>query len=143
MGRYIVILVLVLIPLFGIGKATEEIVKGMVPHGVVAQKTGDDYVVKTKSGTKVMIEFDRSGKLDEASGLNLDRGDIFEPGDGLMTLGSVAQMIKKMTPFTPSLWKLEKDSQIGWFYELTSVTEDEPVSFLINAKTAKLIKPNP
>ena len=37
-------------------------------------------------------------------------------------------------------WKFERDSKYGWIYELYNINEDENISYVIDAKTAQLIK---
>jgi uncharacterized membrane protein YkoI len=140
MKRYLVVAALMIVPLYGLSRATEEIVKSMVPHGEISRKIGKDYSVKTQSGTKVMIEFDHAGNLDEASGLNLGTGDIFEPGNGLITLGSAAQLLKGAGHNVKGEWRLEHDPKYKWIYELESLTNDEKNDFLVDAKSGKLIK---
>ena len=132
MKRCLSIAVLMIIPIFALSKATEELVKSMVPHGQISQKVGQDFFVKTKAGTKVTIEFDRTGILDEASGLNLGKGDIFEPSNGLVALEHKGHHIL-------GEWRLEKDSRQGWVYELAGLKEEENVNYIVNAKSSKLI----
>lgn len=140
MKRYLITALLMIVPLYGISKATEEIVKSMVPHGKVSQKIGQDYLVKTKAGTKVSIEFDRTGNMDEASGISLGTGDIFEPGNGLMALESIAKGLMSKGHEVRGNWRLEKDSTLGWVYELAGTRMDEPAYFVVNARNSKLIK---
>jgi hypothetical protein len=139
--RYLTISLFMLVPVFGISKATEELVKSMVPHGEISQKRGQDYFVKTRSGTKVTVEFDRTGIFDEASGLNLGKGDIFEPGNGLMALETVAKSLeaKKKATKIVGEWKLEKDSKLGWVYQLTGLRDEESLQYFVNARNSQLI----
>lgn len=139
MKRGLAISLLMIIPIYGISKATEEIVKGMVPHGNISQKIGKDYFVKTKAGTKVTVEFDRAGNFDEASGLNLGKGDNFEPGNGLMALDSVAKslVVKGLHPL--GIWKLENDSKLGWIYELSGLKNEENINYVVNARNSQII----
>lgn len=139
MKRCLTISLLMIIPIFAISKATEEIVKSMVPHGNISQKLGKDYFVKTKAGTKVTIEFDRAGILDEASGLNLGKGDIFEPGNGLMALDSVAKSLALKGRYLMGEWKLENDSKHGWIYEFSGLQDEENKNFVVNARNSQLI----
>lgn len=139
MNQYFAICLFMIIPLYGISKATEEIVAGMVPHGKISQKIGPDYFVKTKAGTKVTVEFDRAGILDEASGLNLGKGDVFEPGNGLMALETIAKSLQTKGHYVIGEWKLEKDSKLGWIYEISSLKDEENMTSLINAKDSTLI----
>jgi hypothetical protein len=139
MKRCLTICLFMIIPLFAISKATEEIVQSMVPHGKISQKIGQDYFVKTKAGTKVTVEFDRAGILDEASGLNLGKGDTFEPGGGLLALETVAKSLELKGHHILGVWRLENDSKFGWIYELSGLSEEEDISFVVNAKNSQLI----
>ena len=140
MKRYLVVAALMIVPLYGLSRATEEIVKSMVPHGEISRKIGKDYSVKTQTGTKMMVEFDREGNLDEASGLNLGAGDIFEPGNGLITLGSAAQIIKKRGKDVKGEWHLENDPRLGWIYGLHGMKEEDNVEYIVDANKGQLIK---
>lgn len=139
MNRGLIISLLMIIPIYGISKATEEIVKGMVPHGNISQKIGKDYFVKTRAGTKVTVEFDRAGNFDEASGFNLGKGDIFEPGNGLMALDSVAKTLVAEGHHPMGIWKLEKDSKFGWVYELSGLKNEEDINYVVNAQNSQII----
>ena len=125
MKRCLTIAALMIIPIFALSKATEELVKSMVPHGQISQKIGQDFSVKTKAGTKVTIEFDRAG--------------IFEPGNGLLALESVAKALEHKGHHILGEWGLEKDSKQGWVYELAGLKEEETVNYIVNAKSSQLI----
>lgn len=140
MNRFLMITFLLIIPLYGLSKATEELVKSMVPRGEVAVKRGNDYAVRTQAGTKIMVEFNRGGELDEASGLNSDTGDIFEPGNGLITLSSAAQVAEREGHKIKGEWRLENDPTLGWIYELEGRYGEESLEYVVNARTAQLIK---
>lgn len=137
--RYLTISLFMIIPMYGISKATEELVKGMVPHGEISQKLGQDYTVKTKAGSKITVEFDRTGLFDEASGFNLGKGDVFEPGNGLMALDTVAKSIENKENRILGEWKLEKDSKLGWIYHISGLRNDENLKYFVNARTSQLI----
>lgn len=139
MNRYLTVSLFMIIPVFGISKATEELVKSMVPHGEISRKIGKDYFVKTKAGTKVTVEFDHAGTFDEASGLNLGKGDIFEPGNGLVALDSVAKDLQRQGHHIFGEWRLEKDSKLGWIYQLSGLRDEENINYYVNAKSSQLI----
>lgn len=111
--------------------AGPEIVLSMVPKGKIVDVFRRDYTVKTVSGSKIILEFKRSGKLEEARGLNLNQGDHLEPGDGLISLSSAAQALAANGTKPRGAWSLDHDEKYGWVYEI-----DEK---LIEAKTGKLI----
>ena len=137
--RSLAISLFMIIPVFGMSKATEELVKSMVPHGEIGQKIGQDYFIKTKAGTKVTVEFDQTGIFDEASGLNLGKGDIFEPGNKLIALETVALTVAGKGSRLTGEWKLEKDSRLGWVYHITGLRDEENLQYLVNAHNSQLI----
>ena len=139
MKRSLFISRLMLLPIFAISKATEELVTSMVPHGVITQKIGKDFLVRTKAGTKVTIEFDRAGIFDEASGLNLGKGDIFEPGNGLLALETVAKSLELKGHHIIGEWRLEKDSKLGWVYDLSGLRDEADVNYVVDARNSQLI----
>jgi hypothetical protein len=111
--------------------ATPETAISMVPHGKLVDQTGRDFVIKTKAGTKIGIEFKRSGLFEEAKGLNLNKGDELEPGEGLLSLSSAAQKLVKKGIKPQGYWMLDKDETHGWVYEFENT--------IINAKTGEII----
>lgn len=112
----------------------------MVPKGQIFQNNFREVVVRTTTGTKIKLEFDRNGTLQEASGLNLNRGDEFEPGIGLITLSTAAHKVVKSGHKVRGDWNLEKDFQWGWVYELIEEEHDRKIFHIVNAKTGKLLK---
>lgn len=112
----------------------------MVPKGKVLDQSFREVTVKTESGTKVKLEFERQGKLQEASGLNLNRGDEFEPGSGLISLSTAAQSASKSGHQVKGGWNLEKDPQYGWVYELAEEETDRKLIHLVNAKNGKVVR---
>lgn len=95
-----------------------DIAKSMVPRGKIIEELGRDFIVRTKAGTNVKIEFDLDGKFQEASGKNLNQGDELEPGEGLISLSSAAQALQKTGISPEGYWLLEKDPKMGWIYEV-------------------------
>jgi hypothetical protein len=115
--------------------AATDVATSMVPRGKVIETYGRQYVVKTLAGTKVDIEFSLDGKFQEAFGKNLNKGDELEPGEGLLSLGSVAKNLREKGYKAEGYWSIEKDEKSGWIYEFESV--------VMNAKTGDIIKVNP
>lgn len=112
--------------------ASAEIALQMVPRGKVFEEQGRDYILKTPSGTKIRIEFKRDGTFEEAKGMNLNYGDEFEPGEGLISLGTAAKEITKKIGTKPQgHWRLSKDTKLDWVYELGEE--------LVNAKNGEFI----
>ena len=94
-----------------------EVALSMVPRGKVVDTIGRDYRVKTFAGTKIELEFKRNGILEEAKGMNLNKGDDLEPGYGLISLSSAAQILQSMGKKPQGVWLLENDEKMGWIYE--------------------------
>lgn len=112
--------------------AATDIALSMVPRGKLVETIGRDFVIKTPAGTKIGIEFTRDGKLEEAKGVNLNRGDELEPGDGLLSLSSVAQILNGTGIKPQGHWMLEQDKEMGWVYEFEGN--------IVSAKTGKILK---
>lgn len=108
-----------------------ETAESMVPRGKVIEIFGRDYVVKTISGSKIVIEFKRDGFFQEATGKNLNQGDEFEPGDGLISLGSAAKRLQDIGEKVRGHWRLEEDKKLGWIYEFENA--------VLNAKSGHII----
>lgn len=94
-------------------------------------QSGRDFIIKTGAGTKIGIEFERSGKFQEAKGNNLNRGDELEPGDGLISLSTAAQSLAKKGIIPQGHWVLDRDPKHGWVYEFENT--------LINARNGHVI----
>lgn len=112
--------------------ASVDIAKSMVPRGKLAEKLGRDVIIKTRAGTKIDIEFTRDGKFEEAFGKNLNKGDELEPGEGLISLSSVAQLIKKAGHSPEGYWMLEKDPTMGWIYEVNGI--------IVSARSGEILR---
>jgi hypothetical protein len=112
--------------------ASSEIALSMVPRSKLVEEIGKDFILRTQSGTKVHIEFTRTGILEEAKGKNLGQGDEFEPGDGLISLGTAARSLEALGMKPTGLWNLEKDPELGWVYEIQNV--------LVDARDGKILK---
>ncbi len=111
----------------------------MVPRGVLIAKIAREYFVKTIAGTKIKVEFGHDGKFEEASGMNLNHGDEFEPGMGLISLGSAARAVVSIGYPVRGDWNLEKDSTHGWVYEMAGENNEEEIFHLINATSGQFI----
>ena len=112
-----------------------EIARSMVPRGKIVETLGRDFIVKTKAGTKINIEFTRKGSFEEATGKNLNKGDELEPGEGLISLGSAAQIIQKSGHNPEGFWMLEKDQMMGWIYEINGT--------IVGAKNGDILSKSP
>jgi len=113
----------------------ESHVASMVPKGQVVRNFGREFSEKTEAGTRVMVELFRDGELDEASGLNLGKGDQFEPGQGLISLSTAARALEKTGHRDRGQWHLEKDPKLGWIYELEAMFSEEQSEYIVDAKS--------
>jgi hypothetical protein len=114
----------------------------MVPQGKVIHQASREFTVKTRAGTKIKVEFERNGNFQEASGLNLHAGDEFEPGQGLMSLGSIAKSLTEKGHKVKGDWNLERDSTHGWIYELATHDEDDQIIYRsLKAQDGSLLSP--
>lgn len=114
--------------------ASTELATSMVPKGRVIETWGRDFIVRSRNGTNIGIAFTLDGKFKEASGKNLNKGDELEPGDGLISLSSAAQLLNKKGLRPEGYWIIEKDEKHGWIYEFDKA--------VINARTGEIIKLN-
>ena len=120
----------------------ESAALSMVPRGIMAFKTTREFMVRTKGGTRIKVEFERNGNFQEASGLNLNKGDEFEPGLGLLSLSSAAQGLSSQGFKLAGDWNLEKDETHGWIYEMAVLEQDEIQFKLIKASSGEVINLN-
>lgn len=111
--------------------ADETISLSMVPHGKIFETRGRTYILKSRAGSKIQIRYNLDGSFKDASGIDLNRGDELEPGDGLISLSSVAKELGKEGNIPRGFWILEKDRTHGWIYDIQGT--------LINARSGKLI----
>jgi hypothetical protein len=118
---------------FSIGAhSSVELALSMVPKSKIFENHGRIYILKTLAGTKIGIEFKLDGNFKEASGINLNRGDEFEPGEGLISLSTAAHSLTKTGIRPEGSWLLENDEKLGWIYDLQGT--------IINAKNGQMIK---
>lgn len=118
---------------------TDSISTSMVPRGKIIEKEGRDFWIKTRAGTKVQIELYRNGNLEEASGKNLNRGDEFEPGQGLVSLATAAKAAVIPGTILKQRWKLDFDEKLGWVYEFEGEHKGVDRDILVDAKRGEII----
>ena len=111
---------------------SETVALSMVPRGKMDLQQGRDFTIKSLAGTKIKIEFRRTGTFEEASGDNLNKGDELEPGEGMISLSSAAKKLQESGIKPEGHWSLEKDPKYGWIYEVNH-------QHIIDAKTGKSI----
>lgn len=112
--------------------AAPDIATSMVPRGKLIETWGRDYIVRSRTGTNIGVQFSLDGKFEEATGKNLNKGDELEPGEGLLSLSTAAQIMHKRGLTPEGYWVIEKDEKHGWIYEFNRG--------ILNAKTGEIIK---
>lgn len=110
---------------------TPEIALSMIPRGRLEEQSGRDFIIKTLAGTKIGVEFQRSGKFEEAKGYNLNKGDELEPGEGLISLSTAARSLVSKGIVPKGQWVLDRDEKLGWVYEFENT--------IVDAKTGKIV----
>jgi hypothetical protein len=125
-----------ILPIFilasNLSTATPDVAKDMVPRGKIIETILLDYVVKTAAGTKITVEFTSAGEFKEAGGKNLNQGDELEPGEGLLSLSTVAQRLSKSGMTPKGFWALEREPGLGWVYQFNQA--------IVDAKTGHILK---
>jgi len=117
----------------------DDICESMVPKGKLVEKDGREYKIKTRAGTRITVELYRNGKLEEASGKNLNRGDDFEPGQGLISLTTAAQAATIPGINLETRWSLDHDKKLGWIYEFNGEHKGVETDILVDARNGKVI----
>lgn len=121
-------------------KVNDTTIPTMVPKGKVDSKGWREYKVKTEAGTKVEVEFDRKGELAEASGDHLNKGDMFEPGQGLISLSTAAQAVTKAGNILKDEWEFSNDSKYGWVYSFEGERKGNSMDYMVDAKSGAIVK---
>lgn len=119
-------------------KLTDQALK-YVPGAEVLEEKGDEVKLKTASGTVVEVEFDRSGKLDEASGKSVEK-DVFVPGDSLISLADASKALTKEGKKPVGEWSLDDSLVRGWHFEFEGYENGKKFEYLVDAKSGKLLK---
>lgn len=112
---------------------------GYSPDSQVLHRSAKSVKLKTKNNTYIDLQLNDRGQLEVAEGVNLNRGDIFYPGQGILSL---TQIEKRMTYLGEKIygrWRLIKYQQYGWVYQLNVASKERPIFHLINAYSGQLI----
>lgn len=112
----------------------------LVPEGKIVSQKADEIKVKTKSGTVVEIGVDMDGELEEASGGAAEKGDVFEPGEKLITLKAAVETLKKAGKTLQGEWIFEENEEGEWVYDIEGVEKKAAVDYIVNATNGKLMK---
>ncbi len=57
-----------------------------------------------------------------------------------MALESVAKSLEVKGHRIIGEWRLERDSKLGWIYELSGLKDEENVNYVVNARNSLLIR---
>lgn len=114
----------------------------MIPDSKVIQQDGAEYEVMTPKQTVVEIEFNRDGSIDEASGDAAQAGDVFNPGEGMITLADAVAALSKAGKTPSGDWSYEKSLTKGWIYEFEGTENGKKMEYAVSAKDGKIVKDN-
>ena len=95
--------------------------------------------IKTKHHTLITIGLDAQGGWEESSGVNLNRGDEFFPGQGLLSLGQVERRMSMLGRKIHGRWRLIKYQQYGWVYQVNAQSKNQQTFLMLNAYSGQLI----
>lgn len=112
----------------------------MVPESKVVRQDGKEYKLTTSKETLMEVEFNRDGTIDDASGDAAVAGDVFAPGDGMMTLAQAVESLKKVGKTPSGDWSYKKSFMHGWVYEMEGFESGKKMEYLISAKDGSLVK---
>lgn len=119
--------------------ALKEPALKLIPEGTVVQEKTREVKVQTKAGSIVEVEFETNGEFEEASGNSLEK-DIFNPGNGLISLSEATEILKKSAKKPSGDWNLEKTMMKGWIYEFEGFENGKEVDYIVDAKNGKLLE---
>ena len=111
----------------------------LVPGSKVLTQKADEVKVQAPNGGVIEVEFDRSGKLDEASGKLVD-SDILVPENGMLTLKDAVAALKKEGKTAVGEWSLDNNLISGWRYEFEGFEQGKKMDYKLDAKTGKLLE---
>lgn len=95
--------------------------------------------IKTKHHTFITIDLNANGEWEEISGVNLNRGDEFFPGQGLLSLKQVEKRMFMLGKKIYGRWRLIKYQQYGWVYQVNAQNKTQQTFLMLNAYSGHLI----
>lgn len=112
-----------------------------VSGGKIVEEDGDEFAVQTSKGTKVELELQKDGKIEEASGEKAMAGDVFTPTEGnLISLEKAADSLKKSGKMPTGEWSFEETNRHGWVYEFEGKEDNKNFDYSVSAKDGKIIR---
>lgn len=109
-----------------------------IPGGKVVAEKKDEVKVQGPNGSIIEVEFNRSGKFDEASGDSVDQ-DVFVPGNGILSLKEAVTALKKEGKSAVGEWSIDNSMIRGWYYEFEGFEAGNKMDYTLDAKTGKLL----
>lgn len=109
-----------------------------IPGGKVVSEKADEVKVQGPNGTIIEIEFNRSGKFDEASGDSVEQ-DVFVPGNDILSLKEAVAALKKEGKSAVGEWSIDNSMIRGWYYEFEGFEEGKKMDYTIDGKSGKLL----
>lgn len=95
--------------------------------------------IRTQNRTEIFITLSPQGTWEEVKGVNLNRGDEFYPGQGMMSLHQISQRLHRLGKSIYGKWRLVKYQEFGWVYQVNAKAKKQPVFFMVNAYSGQLI----
>lgn len=109
------------------------------PNSTVLHHSKKTIQLKTQNNTQITLYLDTKGELEAAEGVNLNRGDIFYPGQGILSLSDIEKRMKSLGEKTYGRWMFTKYQEYGWVYKLNVAVKGEPIFHMVNAYSGQLI----
>lgn len=109
------------------------------PQSNVLQEGPKIIKLRTKNNTDIDILFNHKGQLEVAEGVNLNRGDIFIPGQGMLSLSEIERRMLSLGERIYGKWRLVKYQEYGWVYKVNAAGKGRPIFHLVNAYSGQLI----
>ncbi len=118
----------------------KETAMKLVPESKITKEDGNEFDLMTAKQTVIEVELNKDGTLDEASGNAALAGDVFVPGNGLMSLGDAVSALQKAGKTPAGDWSIEKSFLNDWIYEFEGTENGKAMEYAVSAKDGKLVK---
>lgn len=120
--------------------AQKEKISQLVPDSKIIHEDGNEFEVLTSQNTAIEIEFNKDGTLDEAEGKSAINGDVFNPGNGLVSLKDAASQLTSAGKTLTGEWSFEQNIRNEWVYEFEGRENNNKMKYISDAKTGKMTK---